>query len=204
MALKCPFKQIINMFGVDIILVYNAVILKQRIAVYHHRKDHLLQFIISIPCFAWHRLNWDQILYPIVNLQCKEEMAEICSKKHFVAGFTDSEIETKTDIFDVFVNLAAVEITVANHAKDAFVMTKTHKEIAMFMKRLAESESSTDFEVIDQVSAKTKELISNLKTLGVREQDDVIEKNLLEEKKLGTALESFLKRLAIAEDFKLV
>ncbi|RWS30530.1 protein FAM45A-like isoform X1 [Leptotrombidium deliense] len=204
MSMNCPFKQIITMFGVDIILVYTALILKQRIAVYHHTNENLLQFVTSLPCFVWHRLNWDQILYPTVNVNSKEDMNEIRCHNHFIAGFTNSNIESRTDLYDVFVNLAAVEITVANHAKEIFAMTKTHKEIAMFMKRLSENESTTDLDVIKQVSLKTLELIDNLKSLCSNgEYGDALSKTALEEKKLGTALESFLKRLAVAENLKL-
>lgn len=208
MASKSPIKSIIKMFGLDVILIFTGLLLKKRIAVYHHKCDTLLQFIIALPAFVWHRHNWDQILYPCIELSSQQEVDELKSLNHYVAGFLESQVENRTDLYDVYVNLAAVEITVAHSAKDTFCMTKTHKDIAVFMSRQAESESTSDMDVIKELMGKTKELIKTLKSLGSSSETQandetrktVITLDKIKERKLAPALENFLWNLTLAED----
>lgn len=202
MATNSSMKQIIKTFNLDVILIYTALILKKRIVVYHHKLEALLTFIRALPAFIWHRQNWDDILYPNVDLMSKAEVDELKSLTHYVAGCTDNSIESKVDLYDIYVNLAAVEITVAHHAKDAFAMTKTHKEIAVLMKRQAEISSNSDLDIIKEIASKTKELISTLKSLAGSINEDnseVVTLQRLKERKLAPALENFLWNLTVAE-----
>ena len=208
MADTSNIKSIIKMFGLDIILIYTALILKKQIAVYHHNLDTLLQFIRSLPGFVWHRNNWDQILYPVNDLSSNFELEELRSQNHYIAGFLDADIENKPDLYDICVNLAAVEITISHSSREYFTMTKTHKDIAIFMSRQAES-SLSDYEVIQEINGKTKELIKTLVSMGSDSTDEeVINENSkqkitldnIKAKNLSFALETFLFNLAVAED----
>ncbi len=205
MASKLPIKSIIKMFGLDIILIYTALILKKRIAVYHHKLETLLQFIRTLPSFVWHRNDCYKILYPCVELSSSLELQELKSSNHYVAGFLESDIENRTDLYDIYVNLAAVEITVSHTSKDVFSMTKTHKDIAVFMTRQADINSNSDIDVIKEIMGKTNELIKTLKLMGdlVEGQEDkkkVITLEALKEKKLAPNLQNFLWNLSIAEN----
>lgn len=69
----------------------------------------------AIPALVWHRQNWE-VLYPLEHLAA-DELADLRNSTSYVAGFTDAMVEGRTDLYDVFVNLAASEIAVAPHAK---------------------------------------------------------------------------------------
>ena len=56
----------------------------------------------ALPLFVVHRMNWD-IVYPQLDLE-EEELLTLSSHGTYVAGFTDSTIEGRTDLYDLFVN----------------------------------------------------------------------------------------------------
>lgn len=63
----------------------------------------------------WHRQDWN-IIYPFMELT-PPEVSELLSMKTYVAGFKDAAVEGRADLYDLFVNLPAIEINVAAHAK---------------------------------------------------------------------------------------
>ena len=50
----------------------------------------------------WHRQNWS-ILHPYIHLE-DEELEKLTANITYVAGFTDASVESKTDLYDLFVN----------------------------------------------------------------------------------------------------
>ena len=50
-----------------------------------------------------HRLNWD-IVYPFLHTGNENEMNELKSKRSYVAGFTNAEIENKSELYDIFLH----------------------------------------------------------------------------------------------------
>ena len=50
----------------------------------------------------WHRQNWS-ILYPYVHLE-DEELERLTANITYVAGFTDASVESRTELYDLFVN----------------------------------------------------------------------------------------------------
>ena len=192
------------MFGLDIILIYTALILKRRIAVYHHKLETLLQFIRVLPALVWHRPDCYQALYPCVDINCTPEIQELQSRSHFIAGFLESDVENRTDLYDIFVNLAALEISVSHTSKEVFQMTKTHKEIAVFLTRNADNSSMSDLDVMREIKTKNLELIKNLKIMAniddENKKQSVVTIEALKERKLNHNLETFLWNLAVAEN----
>ncbi|XP_015919316.1 DENN domain-containing protein 10 [Parasteatoda tepidariorum] len=193
-------KDVVKTFGLETILIYTALLLKKRIVVYHHRLDTLLWFVRVLPAFMWHRQDWN-VVYPYMQLT-NLEISELLSLPTYIAGFRDAAVEGRTELYDLFVNLPAIEITIAPHSKDIFAMTKTHKEIAVFMTRQAENSDLSDKSFIKEISNKTNELLKSLKTLTVQNEfaQDVIKLQVLKENKFAPALENFLWNLAIAEN----
>lgn len=121
----------------------------------------------------------------------------------YIAGCTDNTICSRPDLFDILVNLPAREITISPHTRDSFVMTKTHKDIALFMVQLSENPNLEEHEVISEVANKTKELLAQLKLLATITTPDgrkVISIETLREKNLAPALENFLFNLSVAEN----
>lgn len=194
---KSNLSGIIEMFGLDFIILYTALLLKKKIAVYFpsHSLPELLQFTRSLPAFVWHRQNWN-ILYPYLDLD-EVELKELKSSNHYVAGFTDASIEGRSDIYDVFVNGPSSLISIANHAKESMAMGKLHKDIAVHMVKCVESGDITDQQLIKEVATKTKELLSNLRSLAG--DDGYISLEHLKGRKMPPATENFLFSLASCE-----
>lgn len=195
--LQSSLKSIINTFKLETILIYTALMLKKRIVVYHHRLNSLQQFLRALPAFVWHRQNW-QILYPYVDM-VDSELSDLKATSTYAAGFVDAAVESRTDLYDIFINLAATEIAVASHAKEAFAMSKTHKEIALFMVHLAEDLAATDQQVIQDIANKTQDVLNSLKSFA-SDDTNVLSLEALKERRLAPALENFLANLAIAEN----
>lgn len=86
-------------------------------------------------------------------------------------------------------------------------MTKTHKEIALFMVQLSENQSLTENQVISEIADKTQDLLNQLITLATVESPDDGKKVPIEsikEKNFSSAVENFLINLAVAENLLLM
>ncbi|XP_070541116.1 DENN domain-containing protein 10-like [Ptychodera flava] len=195
-----PIKDVINLFGVETILIYTALLLKKRIAVYHSKIEELLQFTRALPTLVWHRQNWS-ILYPNVHLDDPEEAEDCQSNVSYILGSLDPTIETRSDLYDLFVNVPNQEIMVATHAKEALGMGKVHKEIAQMMVQSAENSGKTDQQVIKEIAVKTKEVINSLKSLAIPNEDGKpkITLEVIKEQQKSAIMENFLFNLAAAE-----
>jgi Stabilization of polarity axis len=90
------------MFGPEIVLVWNAILLKKRVVVYCESLPALLKVIRAFPAFAWHRGNWD-ILRPFVVAGHSPEISDL-SNGVYVAGMTDPRSVRAHQLYDVFVN----------------------------------------------------------------------------------------------------
>ncbi|XP_038070968.1 DENN domain-containing protein 10-like [Patiria miniata] len=195
-------KDVINKFEMESILIYTALLLKKRIAVYHSKVEDLLHFVRALPCLVWHRQNWS-LLYPYMDLESEDEIQELKSTSSYVAGFTNEAIESRTDLFDLFVNIPSAEITVAPNAKEYFAMGKLHKDIAQVMVSSAQDEAVSNKQTIVDISNKTMELINNLKSLSDSGPDGdgagKVSIEALRERKMPPATENFLFSLAAAE-----
>ncbi|XP_034255662.1 DENN domain-containing protein 10-like [Thrips palmi] len=194
-------KELINMFGLEIILIYTAMLLRKRVVVYHHSLQALQKWVRSFPALMSHRSEAND-LYPWVDL-VPEEVAPLKVSQCHIAGFRDSAVGSRTDLYDVLVNLPAREISVSPHAKESMVMTKTHKEIAVQLVQLAAREDATESQIVKEVSDRTSDLINHLKSLSsVTDADGRAMVSVEELRKRGFAapLENFLFNLAVAEN----
>ncbi|XP_012289016.1 putative protein FAM45B [Orussus abietinus] len=193
-------KELIKTFELETILIYTALLLKKRIIVYHHSLEQLLRWIVTFPALMKHR-NLTEYLFPWIEL-IPDELNDLKKYTYYVAGCRDSSISSKTELYDLLVNLPAREITVASHAKESLTMTKTHKEIALFMVQLCEKQC-TESQIISEIAEKTQILLEQLKSLATihtPEGRKMVSIEIFKERNLAPAVENFLINLAIAEN----
>ncbi|XP_049863152.1 putative DENN domain-containing protein 10 B isoform X1 [Schistocerca gregaria] len=198
-------KELIQTFGLESILIYTGLLLKKRIIVYHHSLEALLKWIRTFPAMMWHRKSND-ILHPWVD-NTPEEILDLKSNTYYIAGCKDSAVCSRLDLFDLLVNLPAREITVAPHAKESMAMTKTHKDIAVFMVQLADQPNITEAQMIRELAEKTRDLLQNLRSLATVTTPDgkmMVSVETLREKNFPQALDNFLFNLAVAENMMLL
>uniref|UniRef100_A0A2K5MF39 UDENN domain-containing protein n=1 Tax=Cercocebus atys TaxID=9531 RepID=A0A2K5MF39_CERAT len=111
----------------------------------------------------------------------------------------NSEVE---NLYDVFVNLAESEITIAPLAKEAMAMAKLHKEMGQLLVQSAEDPEKSDSQVIQDIALKTREIFTNLALFSEVLADGekrVLNLEALKQKRFPPATENFLYHLAAAE-----
>ena len=197
--IACPLKPLILQFGIESILLYNALLLKCRVAVYSSQLESLLAFTRTLPLLALHRQNWN-ILFPYVDL-VEQELATLQKQPAYVAGFLDPAVENRVDLYDIFVNISSSTISIPEHAKTTFSLSKAHKEIAKLMLEVANDPDKSDQQAIKEINLKTKEMLANLKSLAVQEDGSpgVISYEVLKQRKFTATMSNFLFALATVE-----
>ncbi|XP_064601907.1 DENN domain-containing protein 10-like [Liolophura sinensis] len=194
-----PMRNVIETFGVETILIYTALLLRKKLVVYHPHLEDLLMFIRILPAFVWHRQDWS-ILFPYLSLDGKD-LDNLKSNTAYVAGFTDVSVESRTDLYDVYIGLADRQIEISPAAKESFAMGKLHKDMAIAMVQSVEDDQKSNQQIIKDISVKTKELLNNLKTLATEHEDgqSYITLERLKDRKMPAATENFLYTLAVCE-----
>uniref|UniRef100_A0A2R9A213 DENN domain containing 10 n=1 Tax=Pan paniscus TaxID=9597 RepID=A0A2R9A213_PANPA len=191
---------IVSQFGMETVILHTALMLKKRIVVYHPKIEAVQEFTRTLPALVWHRQDWT-ILHSYVHLNTDElEALQMCTG--YVAGFVDLEVSNRPDLYDVFVNLAESEITIAPLAKEAMAMGKLHKEMGQLIVQSAEDPEKSESQVIQDIALKTREIFTNLAPFSEVSADGekrVLNLEALKQKRFPPATENFLYHLAAAE-----
>jgi len=199
-AFISPLRKIFDIFGMDAIVIWVAMLCRKRVFVYGENLSDLLPIIRAFPLLgSWHRQNFD-LLRPFMTLS-ELELKDLSSCGVYVAGFTDPECANKKDYYDLFVSLSTRSFTINEHSKDSFILTKFHKQTAETFVKL--SETHTDQQFIREVAIKTKELLDNLQSLKTPSESDpnvgYITLEALSQQKLPRDMDKFLFNVALAE-----
>lgn len=203
-------RSIIELFHLDIILIYTALLLRRRVAIYHHRPKALLDFVQALPAFLPHRPDClSSALVPNVDLSSSHHLEYLKSLNNYIATFVDAKIEKHEELYDLYINLAAVEITIAHNVRSVFTMTKTHKDVAVSLVRAIESSPpASDKEIVSEISRKTYEILNVLYAFvgstvssseGMEGSIEKVNKSQLKQKMTSATLLDFYWNLAIAE-----
>ncbi|KAG8034037.1 hypothetical protein G9C98_008518 [Cotesia typhae] len=193
-------RDLIKTFELETILIYNALLLKRRIVVYHHSLEQLFKWIRTFPALMKHRDVTDNLI-PWIDLNA-DEIQDLKSYAYYIAGCRDSAVALKPELYDLLVNIPAREITIAPHAKESFIMTKTHKEIALFMIQLCEK-TSNESQITNEIADKTQDLLNQLKNIATVEDSGkkILTVKTIRNRSFPIAVENFLVNLANAEQF---
>jgi len=196
-ALLAPVKDIFQMFGLDSIVIWTAVLLKKRVLVYAEKLSELLPVVRALPLLgAWHRQDFD-ILRPFVTLS-ELEVDDLSSAGVYIAGTVDRTAVTKKELYDLYLDVSSKSISIEENARADFAMTKLHKEIAQQFMESAENDNEQT--VIKTIASKTKELTGNVASLKTEHEDGVyLTSEDLQQKKLPANMERFLFNVARAE-----
>jgi len=194
--LVTSIKDVIKMFGLEIILVWSAMLMKKRIVVYSSSLAVLLQIIRAFPLFVWHRQDWN-CLRPYVTMT-EEQLAELRNAGVYVAGVTDAGMKLKQEYYDLLVDVDSRSISYAEHAAGDFKMGTFHRDVATFLVQAGEAAETTSQSVIKDLAVKTKDLLNKLAQL--RTEEGHITLASLQAQKLSPALAHFLYAVAIAEN----
>eukprot|EP01132_Coremiostelium_polycephalum_P004617 gene4617-5768_t len=198
--LVTSIKDIIRLFGDDIILIWSAMIMKKRIVLYSEKLASLLKVIRALPLLVFHRQNWN-LLRPYVTLS-DIELKDLSSTGVYCAGFTDPSIKSREDLYDLFIDLSSKEVSVSSHSKDHFILGSLHKDILNYLNTAVEDDETTDQAVIKGIILKNKEIISKLESLKQVNEDDgkaYITLEILEARKMPLGMSNFLFSIANAE-----
>jgi len=192
-------KDVVKMFGQEIILLWSAMIMKKRIVVLSEKLGILQKIIRAFPIFVWHRQNWD-VLRPFMTLS-DIELADLKTTGVYCAGFIDELVRDKEELYDVIVDVNNRTISVASHAKGDFLMSSIHKDICELLVTSSEDPNLTDQDLIKALALKTKDLLTKLETLKVQYDDgnSYIDLKSLENTKLNSNMIKFLYAVAAAE-----
>jgi len=197
-VMNCSIKEIITTFGLETVLIWNAMLLGKRVVVYGETQDAVVRVVRTLPLFVWHKKDWSKTR-PYVRLT-DEEVADLKNVGASVAGFTDAAALSREDLFDVALNLADRTVAVASHATGDFAMGTFVKDLATFLVDAGADADMADKDVIKGLAVKTGELLTRLRGMGhdaggkqrVTRED-------LQAKNLPPALERFLYNVARAE-----
>lgn len=191
-------KDMIINFGLEIILIYNAILLKRRILVYHRDIERLQKKMVPMTYIILFRNLKDHFL------PWTENVSELKGNSFYLAGTTEENALSNERYYDLYVNLLENEIVISKAAKDCFTMAKVHKDIAHFLVELSESDLN-ETKVIEQIQNKTDDVIKQLYSIATsRDNKKMITINDLKSKKYGLPLENFLFNLAVAENIMML
>jgi hypothetical protein len=198
-ALISPVKSLIDIFGVEVVVIWVAMLLKKRVFVYCENLDQLLPLVRSFPLVGtWHRQDWD-VLRPYCTLS-DAEMAELTASGVYVAGFLDAACKDKKDMWDLHVDVPAKAFTIAEHAKNDFLLGRFHQQTGQEFAKSADGQQ--DQAIIKAIAVKTKELLTNIQSLRSEHDDGTyVTLEELSEKKLPPNMDKFLYNVARVEGF---
>eukprot|EP00048_Salpingoeca_helianthica_P016397 m.232121 g.232121 ORF g.232121 m.232121 type:complete len:345 (-) comp18584_c0_seq1:26-1060(-) len=196
--LKGSIKELVKTFGIESILLFVAVLLRRRVAVYCPDQAQLLATVRALPLFVYSRRDWN-IVRPLVRLT-ESDLRDTAAPS--VAGYLDGDVEQRTDLWDVLVNVPAGTITVSPQAEEDFALGKVHKEIAQYLVSAAADDSINDQAIVTELVTRTEDLLSGLRSLGTADESGrvTVAAETIKGRKMPASMQRFLCNLAAAEN----
>jgi len=199
-------KELVSTLGEEIILVYCALMMKKRIAVYAQNVSEVRDVILALPRLVEHRAHgwYSQFAWPFVT-GSESELDDMRHAGVFAAGFTDMEaLNGNAELYDILVDMPSQTVTVSPNALEQFALTKLHKEITIFLvDGVTNTEKNlTEEQLAEGLKERTKNILDKLEQLRTGEGDQkfVTMDSIHEVGKVSPPLDRFLFAVAQAED----
>ncbi|XP_056633082.1 DENN domain-containing protein 10-like [Diorhabda sublineata] len=192
---KTDVKGIIKHLGIEIILVYNALLLKKQILVYHPNIEELQESLASLTRLISFRKPED-FLQPFI--RTVTELRK--TSKYYLIGTTNKSLINQKNICEIIVDLESKFVDYSLNPKD-FELCYLHKEVAQFLLQISESEE-TEKRAVESISNKTSEIFQLLNKL--KNNEGKIEIEDIGNKKNNKSLVKFLISLAKAENILVI
>eukprot|EP00211_Chloroparvula_japonica_P007678 CAMPEP_0119121590 /NCGR_PEP_ID=MMETSP1310-20130426/2146_1 /TAXON_ID=464262 /ORGANISM="Genus nov. species nov., Strain RCC2339" /LENGTH=340 /DNA_ID=CAMNT_0007111161 /DNA_START=60 /DNA_END=1078 /DNA_ORIENTATION=- len=186
-------KDVVRMFGKDAVLIWTAMMMRKRLFVFSETSRHILRVIRAFPIFVWHRQDWS-VLHPLVDIDNELEIEDLKKAGVYCAGTTNGAIGSRQNLYDVFVDVDGRQVTVADHAKEDFILTPLQREIGNVLATGAENEEVTDQQLIKALVGKTQSLLQKIDQL--KGDDDVLTASHLQEAELPSAMSNLVYAIA--------
>ena len=177
-------RDLINTFGEETILIWCALILKKRIAVYAADLDRLYAVLRALPQLIPHRRGpWtNATVWPYIS-GLKSELANLAEMGVYTAGFLDMDLVTANiDLFDIVVDASSQSVTIPQHAADVFALTKFHKDLTAYLIEAAgageegaqagaAAAAASEGEIVEGLELRIRSIIDRLDSLKVETED---------------------------------
>jgi hypothetical protein len=190
-------KELVQKIGVEIVILWNAVLLKKRVLIISDDLISLQQTLRTLPLFIWHRRDFS-VLRPVIRNE-SEHIEDLTSSGVFIAGSLDASLVARSDLFDVIVSLAGGEsrVNVAGHAQADMALCAVHKELSGILTELSEDPSTTDRQLLEAVAKKTSTILTQLKSLAG--EGEALTVAAINGRVTNKAAQQWLSRVATAE-----
>lgn len=193
-AVESALLELAKMLGVDIIILWNAVLLKKRILVVGDCISQLLTVVRTLPQLAWHRQDWS-ICRPLIGAE-PEHMEDICSAGVFIAGSLDGSLANNSDLFDVILSLTEGRVTITQHAVGGMKMCSIHRDVLAAVQECVDRDLAA-VDIIRVVEKKTSQVIANLRGLA---SGEALTELAIVDGVQNAGAQQWLVRLATAEN----
>lgn len=183
------------MLGVDMVLLWNAVLLKKRILIVSSEDSgKLFSAVRSLPQLVWHRQDWS-MLRPLVRAE-EPHLEDLQTCGVFIAGTFDTALAAKSELYDVVLSLDERRVHVSKHAQQELKMCSVHREVATLLAEAAEKKIN-DSQIIKIISTKTVEVLTHLK--GLAPQGEKLTEELVNASVSNAVAQQWLIRFAVSE-----
>jgi Stabilization of polarity axis len=188
-------KKMVAELGADVVVLWNAVLLRKRVLVTCDSIPRLLSVVRSLPLLARHRKDWG-VLRPFIT-DDPVHLEDLASCGVFIAGTVDKSLSHNQDMFDVIYSVDDAQVTVLTHAVSGMKMCKIHKDLSAQIDQIVSSDNEGI--AIEAFARKTESVLNQLKLLlpegSAKLTEDVIEANVTADE----SMKVWLYRFATAE-----
>jgi len=184
-----------TMLGVEMVLLWNAVLLKKRILIISSEDSgKLFSVVRSLPQLVWHRQDWS-MLRPLVRAE-EPHLEDLQTCGVFIAGTLDTALGAKSELYDVVLSLDERRVNVTKHAQLEMKMCSVHREMAALLADASEK-NYNDSQIIKIISTKTVEVLTQLR--GLAPSGDKLTEDLVNNSVTNPIAQQWLIRFAVSE-----